>query len=579
MTETAEAPLKAKELVAEEKHAAKSYDMDRAMQAAEELRKELNEREAHCLAWPEFCEREAAKGYAWATTELAIWSLRHGDLAGTMRWLESLSSLRHVPSSAKQRRRQRCTVRFVEVDQERLSLARKATQRSLSLAEAHRLIVDVCVEAQDASAKKQGLYREIDEFVALVKMVTLESWQRSAGKPFVCSVSHIWDASPQAPTQIFWAVGALASKKLLDQTLFAAAISALRHWAARIVHCDQDTRIIVNGLREPVRRRTIRDELMPRILYGNQHWKVLFKPANWAVSWNARLSCSLDTLKYLSTADGGKVVAPFAEDVEPFGAGDRKARPNDLLHWLLRESDSSILPGSIRRDKALSYGIAHRLDAQTSGPILVANTYWGWAWLQLQFRAQRVHKRYVCLCYGQVEGKEIISDGMAKVPISGRGVGFRAVLQDTASPAVTEISAVAHLRGPRYSKRKKIDSEAFEYQEDTTEGDESVTDDIYSLVDIRLWTGRFHQIRAHLSSRGNALVSDPLYGGGLASWCPRVFLHCYLLGVDNDDSRHVAVTSQLPTDLRQALSLAKATDRPSDLLVKKFLGSPSQKPK
>ena len=111
--------------------------------------------------------------------------------------------------------------------------------------------------------------------------------------------------------------------------------------------------------------------------------------------------------------------------------------------------------------------------------------------------------------------------------------------------------------------------------------------DTYSLVEIRLWTGRLynftgrsasyaplslslslsqkkvgflphrvsffegrHQIRVHMATEGHPIVSDATYGGGRASWCRRFFLHCFSLGFDHG-----------PLSASQPLSLAEL--RPS----------------
>merc|ERR1711865_870320 len=78
-----------------------------------------------------------------------------------------------------------------------------------------------------------------------------------------------------------------------------------------------------------------------------------------------------------------------------------------------------------------------------------------------------------------------------------------------------------------------------------------------SLVEVRLWTGRLHQIRAHLTAEGHPLVSDRAYGGDTPSWCPRIFLHCHRLSFPSEPSLNrnedAEVRCPLPRDLREAL--------------------------
>merc|ERR1712037_968491 len=75
-----------------------------------------------------------------------------------------------------------------------------------------------------------------------------------------------------------------------------------------------------------------------------------------------------------------------------------------------------------------------------------------------------------------------------------------------------------------------------------------------SFVVLRLHTGRMHQIRAHLSHEGHALIGDALYGNGKASapWCPRMFLHSWKLVISLEDGPLLMELS-LPSVLLQVL--------------------------
>lgn len=90
----------------------------------------------------------------------------------------------------------------------------------------------------------------------------------------------------------------------------------------------------------------------------------------------------------------------------------------------------------------------------------------------------------------------------------------------------------------------------------------------YSLVAIRISTGRRHQIRAHLAHAGHPVVCDAKYGGkqleaGEKSgaeryqqdlqWCPRNFLHRYRVAWVSDQNPHEA-HAELPGDLKEALA-------------------------
>eukprot|EP00435_Cladocopium_sp_Y103_P030175 s62_g7.t1 len=82
-----------------------------------------------------------------------------------------------------------------------------------------------------------------------------------------------------------------------------------------------------------------------------------------------------------------------------------------------------------------------------------------------------------------------------------------------------------------------------------------------SLLQVRLHTGRRHQIRAHLAHEGHPLLGDSSYGGPEVSWCPRIFLHASRLVVNMEEAGgEVDVTCPLPEDLQAALHHLEALD-------------------
>jgi 23S rRNA pseudouridine1911/1915/1917 synthase len=79
-----------------------------------------------------------------------------------------------------------------------------------------------------------------------------------------------------------------------------------------------------------------------------------------------------------------------------------------------------------------------------------------------------------------------------------------------------------------------------------------------ALLEVRLETGRTHQIRAHLQAIGNPIVGDPQYGSGQRYGLERQFLHSALLAFDHPlTDEALEFRSPLPADLAAALALAR----------------------
>jgi 23S rRNA pseudouridine1911/1915/1917 synthase len=85
----------------------------------------------------------------------------------------------------------------------------------------------------------------------------------------------------------------------------------------------------------------------------------------------------------------------------------------------------------------------------------------------------------------------------------------------------------------------------------------------YTLVDVRLLTGRTHQIRVHFAHSGHPVVGDTVYGRRrrrrLA--CPRQFLHAWRLGFCSPaDGQWLTFEAALPGDLEAVLASLEAVD-------------------
>lgn len=167
-------------------------------------------------------------------------------------------------------------------------------------------------------------------------------------------------------------------------------------------------------------------------------------------------------------------------------------------------------------------GIVHRLDKDTSGLLLVAKNDAAHQALQAQFKDRSVDKLYLALVDGRVSPPR----GLIDAPI-GRDSRDRKkmAVAITGRPAQTEYRTL-----------------------------ETLAD--MSLVEVRLLTGRTHQIRVHLASIGYPIVGDRLYGRRKTRHAiGRQFLHAWRLAFDLPASgERVTFTAPLPDDLRELLA-------------------------
>ena len=179
----------------------------------------------------------------------------------------------------------------------------------------------------------------------------------------------------------------------------------------------------------------------------------------------------------------------------------------------------SHLPSLAEASNSLRPGIVHRLDKDASGIMVVAKNDAAQLNLIDQFKARSVVKAYLVL----VKGRLTPDDGIIEAPIG---------------------------RDPRNRKRMAVVAEGREartrYHVIKYIGD-------YTLLEVRTETGRTHQIRVHLSAIGYPVVGDATYGVK-SDHLSRQFLHACRLGFHLPSTgKYVEFTSELPTDLAQAL--------------------------
>ena len=171
-------------------------------------------------------------------------------------------------------------------------------------------------------------------------------------------------------------------------------------------------------------------------------------------------------------------------------------------------------------------GIVHRLDRDTSGLLVVARSAEAHERLQALIRSRELERTYAAL----VRGRPRSRTGRIEAPIGRDRRDRTRHSLDTATPrdAVTWFEVRELLRH-------------------------------HSLLDVRLETGRTHQIRVHLEAIDLPVSGDPVYGVPHDLGLERQFLHAWRLRFAHPfTGAEVDVSSELPADLAAGLKLARA---------------------
>jgi 23S rRNA pseudouridine1911/1915/1917 synthase len=174
-------------------------------------------------------------------------------------------------------------------------------------------------------------------------------------------------------------------------------------------------------------------------------------------------------------------------------------------------------------------GIVHRLDVGTTGVMVVATSEHAYTVLKRAFKERTVEKRYHAVAQGHPDP----SSGTIDAPIDRHPKhDYRFAVVADGKPSVTHYDTIEAFRAA-------------------------------SLLDVRLETGRTHQIRVHLSAVRHPCVGDLAYGADpvLAKriGLTRQWLHARTLGFHHPaDGRWVEFTSEYPADLAAALEVLRA---------------------
>lgn len=152
---------------------------------------------------------------------------------------------------------------------------------------------------------------------------------------------------------------------------------------------------------------------------------------------------------------------------------------NLMVHPISKNTPYSLLD-EIRYHFGEDANLIHRIDAETSGLIIVGKNKPSEIALKDMFQEKKYHKSYLAIAQGEIKEEIRIDRGLDR---EGLVIGVRMKVCDDGKESVTIIKPI------KYNKEKDL-----------------------TLVEALPLTGRQHQIRVHLHSIGHTILGDPIYG-------------------------------------------------------------------
>ena len=152
---------------------------------------------------------------------------------------------------------------------------------------------------------------------------------------------------------------------------------------------------------------------------------------------------------------------------------------NLMVHPISKNTPYSLLD-EIRFHFGEDANLIHRIDAETSGLIIVGKNKQSEIALKDMFQEKKYHKSYLAIARGEIKEEIKIDKGLDR---EGLAIGVRMKVCDEGKESVTIIKPI------KYNKEKDL-----------------------TLIEALPLTGRQHQIRVHLHSIGHTILGDPIYG-------------------------------------------------------------------
>lgn len=197
--------------------------------------------------------------------------------------------------------------------------------------------------------------------------------------------------------------------------------------------------------------------------------------------------------------------------VHPAGSIVSKTLVNGLLDYFGYENLSHI--GGDDRP-----GIVHRLDKDTTGLILIAKSNSSYKYLKNLFETRKVDKEYLAICNGIFQKKSgMIHTFIDRDPNNRRKMAVR----NSGRDAISKYEVISENNG-------------------------------YSLVKVKILTGRTHQIRVHMTYINHPILGDPVYGNIKHKFnLNHQLLHCHKLGFTDKNGLYKEFCADVHEDFKK----------------------------
>ncbi len=186
---------------------------------------------------------------------------------------------------------------------------------------------------------------------------------------------------------------------------------------------------------------------------------------------------------------------------------------------------NGIMRHMLDTDQSFKIRFINRLDTDTSGLLLVGKNSYSQNEVTKQMRAGTVEKHYIAVVCGRVAENDFVIDKPIGRPSPDEIRRSVLDVDEGGYPSKTKVHVLERLKHPS-------------------------TGEEFTLVDLKLLTGRTHQIRVHMSSIGHTLVGDWLYGDDHSDLIKRQALHAYRLSLTHPvTGKPLSLRSNLPDDI------------------------------